>query len=80
MILRIWSTFCCSARSSFDAQCGDFFVGIAELVRSFVQVTDLSSDSLTQLLLYGDQDLCNDLNRNILELILRFIHDTNQFD
>ena len=43
------------------------------------QITDLSNDSLTQLLLYGDQDLSNELNRNILELTLRFIHETSRF-
>ena len=51
-----------------------------ELVRPFIQITDLSNDSLTQLLFYGDQDLSNDLNRNILELALRFIHKTGWFD
>ena len=33
-----------------------------------MQITDLSNDALTQLLLYGDQDLSYDLNKNILEL------------
>ena len=45
-----------------------------------ILITDLSNDSLTQLLLYGDQDLSTELNRNILELTLRFIHDTGRFD
>ena len=45
-----------------------------------VQVTDLSNDALTQLLLYGDQDLSYELNRNILQLTLRFIHETGRFD
>ena len=44
------------------------------------KLVSLSNDTLTQLLLYGDQDLSNDLNRNILELTLRFIHGTDQFD
>ena len=52
---------------------------VAELLRSFVQITDLSNDALTQLLLYGNQDLSNNLNRNILELTLRFIHETGSF-
>ena len=56
------------------------FARVAELLRSFVQITDLSNDALTQLLLYGNQDLSNDLNRNILELTLRFIHETGRFD
>ena len=65
---------------SFDAQRRDLFAGIVELIRPFIQITDLSNDSLTQLLLYGDQDLTDDLNRNILELTLRFIHETGRFD
>ena len=35
---------------------------------------------LTQFLLYGDQDLSYDLNKNILKLSLRFIHETDRFD
>ena len=31
-------------------------------------------------LLYGDHDLSNHLNRSILELTLRFIHETGRFD
>ena len=65
---------------TFDAQRWDLFAGIVELIRPFRQITDLSNDSLTQLLLYGDQDLSTELNRNILELTLRFIHDTGRFD
>ena len=65
---------------SFDAQRRDLFAGIVELIRPFRQITDLSNDSLTQLLSYGDQDLSNELNRNILELTLRFIHETGRFD
>ena len=65
---------------SFDAQRRDLFAGIVELIRPFRQITDLSNDSLTHLLLYGDQDLSNDMNRNILELTLRFIHETGRFE
>ena len=65
---------------SFDAQRRDLFAGIVELIRPFIQITDLSNDSLIQLLLYGDQDLTDDLNRNILELTLRFIYETGRFD
>ena len=54
--------------------------GMVELLRLFVQITDLSNDALTQLLLYGDQDLSYDLNKNILELTLRFIRETGRFD
>ena len=62
-----------------------FFSAVAQcyLVSAHLPVeaiTDLSNDSLTQLLLYGDQDLTDDLNRNILELTLRFIQETGRFD
>ena len=65
---------------SFDAQRQDLLAGMVELLRPFVQITDLSNDALTQLLLYGDQDLSYDLNKNILELTLRFIRETGRFD
>ena len=65
---------------SFDAQRRDLFAGIVELIRPFRQIADISEDSLIQLLLYGDRDLSNELNRNILELTLRFIHETGRFD
>ena len=48
-----------SLRPSFDARRRDLVAEIAELVRPFVQPTDLSSDSLAQLSLYVDQDLSN---------------------
>ena len=47
---------------SFDLQRRDLLAGIVELLRPFVQIASLSNDALTQLLLYGDQDLSNDLN------------------
>ena len=65
---------------SFDLQRRDLLAGTVELLRPFVQIASLSNDALTQLLLYGDQDLSNDLNKNILELSLRFIHKTGRFD
>ena len=65
---------------SFDVQRRDLFAGIVELIRPFRQITDLSNDSLTQLLLHRDQDHSNELNRNILELTLRFNHETGRFD
>ena len=65
--------------SSFDVQ-RQGPSGMIELLRPFVQITDLSNDALTQLLLYGDQDLSNDMNRSILELTLRFLYETGRFD
>ena len=65
---------------SFDLQRRDLLAGIVKLLRPFVQIANLSNDARTQLLLYGDQDLSNDLNKNILELTLTFIHETGRFD
>ena len=65
---------------SFDVQRQDLLAGSAELLRPVVQIPDLSNDALTQLLLYGDNDLSNNVNRSILELTLRFIHETGRFD
>ena len=65
---------------SFDVQRQDLLAGIAELLRPVVQIADLSNGALTQLLLYGDNDLSNNLNRSILELTLSFIHETGRFD
>ena len=65
---------------SFDVQRQDLLAEIVELLRPFLQITDLSNDVLVKLLLYGDQDLSYDLNRKILELTLRYIHETGRFD
>ena len=65
---------------SFDVQRQVLLAGIVESLRPVVQIADLSNDALIQLLLYGDHDLSNDLNRSILELTLRFIHETGWFD
>ena len=65
---------------SFDVQRRDLLAEIVELLRPFVQITNLSNDALTQLLLYGDQDLSYDLNKNMLKFSLRFIHETGCFD
>ena len=64
---------------SFDVQRQDFLAGIAELLRPVKQIADLSNDALTQLWLYGDHDLSNDLNRNILELTKCFFCQTGRF-
>ena len=65
---------------SFDVQHQDLLAGIVEVLRPFLQITDLSNDVLVQLLLYGDQNLSYDLNRKILEFTLRYIHETGRFD
>ena len=40
----------------------------------------LSNKDLTQLLLFGGKNLTNELNRKIIELKLRYIHNTGRFD
>ena len=64
----------------FDVQQQDLLAGIVELLRPFVQITDLSNDALTQLLPYGEQDLSYNLNKDILEFTLCFFHKTGHFD
>ena len=39
-----------------------------------------SNEVLAQLLLSGDENLPNDVNRNMLELTLRFIKETGRLD
>ena len=41
---------------------------------------DLANDCLLQLLLYGDKDFPDLVNRHVLELPLNFIHKTGRFD
>ena len=71
--------FCCSALH-FDVQRQDLLGGIVELLRPVAQIADLCNEALTQLLVYGDQDLSNDLNRGILELTLRLFNETGRVD
>ena len=42
--------------------------------------TDLSNEFLMQILLYGDNDFLDSLNKDILLLTLRFIHEIGRFD
>ena len=65
---------------SFDDQRRDLLAGIEELLRPFVQITNLSNNALTQLLLCGDKDLSCEVNRDIHGLTLRFIRETGWFD
>ena len=65
---------------SFDDQRRDLLAGIEELLRPFVQIANLSNDTLTQLLLYGDKDLSYGMNSDILRLTIHFIRETGRFD
>ena len=65
---------------SFDVQRRDLLAGVSQLVRLFVQINSLSNIVLKKLLLYGDKDFSENINKNILELTLNFIHKTGRFD
>ena len=55
---------------SFDFQRRDL-AGIVELLRPFVQITNLPNYALMQLLLSGDQYLSYDLNRKLEQKFTR---------
>ena len=63
---------------SFDIQRQDLLAGVAELLRQFVQIGTLPNNVLVEYFLYGNEELSNDVNRNILEHTLKFIHTTGQ--
>ena len=64
---------------SFVAQRRDILAKVAELLHPFLNFTNLSNEALVQLLLHGDNDLPDDLNRTILQLTLRFIYEIGRF-
>ena len=63
----------------FDLQRQNLLAGIYALLRPLGYV-NLKNDALLQILLYGDDDFPNSLNRHILELTLQFIHETGRFE
>ena len=63
---------------SFDNQRQDLLAGVSELLRPFVQIETLPNNVLVQYLLYGNEELPNDVNRTILEHTLNFIHATGR--
>ena len=64
---------------SFDVHRRDLLAGIFSFLRPFGYV-DFENEFLLQLLLYGDKNLSNSVNRHIVELTSNFIHKTGQFD
>ena len=64
---------------SFAVQRQNPLAEILPLLRPF-GYANLSNKVLTQLLLYGDKNILNDVNRNILELTLQFIKETGRLD
>ena len=57
----------------------DLLTEVTDLLRPFIDFTNLSNETLVQLLLYGDSDLPNDVNRTILELTLCFVYENRPF-
>ena len=64
---------------SFVVQRQNLLAEILPLLQPF-GYANLSNELQAQLLLYGDENLPNDVNRNILELTLRFIKETGRLD
>ena len=65
---------------SFDVQRRHLLAGVSVLLQQFVEINSLPNDVLVQILLYGDKDLSNEINKSIFELTLVFIHNTGRFD
>ena len=65
---------------SFDVQRRHLLAGVSVLLQQFVEINSLPNDVLVQILLYGDKNLSNEINKSILELTLVFIHNTGRFD
>ena len=64
---------------SFDVPRGDLLAGISALLRPLGH-TNPSHEFLIRISLYGDKDFPASLNKDILLLTLRFIHETGRFD
>ena len=66
---------------SFDVQRRHLLVGVSLLLRPFVEINAPPPNGvLVQILLYGDKELSNEINKNILALTLVFIHNRGWFD
>ena len=61
---------------AFEIQRRNLLAGI----RPFVQINSLSNNILVEILLYGDKDFSDDVNKTILELTIKFINETGRFD
>ena len=64
---------------SFDEERRDLLAGVFSLLRPYGYINS-SNNFLTKLSLYGDKGLSNDVNRDILQLTLQYIHKTGRFD
>ena len=59
---------------SFDIERQDLLAGVSELLRPLIPIETLANNVLVKYLLYGNKELSNDVNRNILKHTLNFIH------
>ena len=64
---------------SFDEERHDPLAGVSLLLRPF-GYTNPPNKIPTEHLLYGDKDLPNNVNRDILQSTLQYIHQTGRFD
>ena len=64
---------------SFAVQRQNLLAQILPLLRP-LGYANFSNEVLAQILLYGDENLPNDVNRNILELTLKLIQETGRLD
>ena len=64
---------------SFQESRRDLLADVSFLLQP-LGFANLSNDALLQILLYGDKDFPDDLDKNILLLTLRFIPRTGRFD
>ena len=64
---------------SFDMHGKDLSARVTDLLLPFVEIINLRSHLLIHLLLHGDQNFPNELNKHVIELTLRFIHEIGRF-
>ena len=65
--------------TSFAEPRRELLTGVLALLRPYGYVKT-SSEALMKVLLYGDKNLPNDLNKSILLLTLNFMHKTGRLD
>ena len=65
---------------SFDIQRRGLLAGVLARIQRPFGLNDLSNKVLTQLLMYGNEDIPDETNRNVLQLTLCFICETGRFD
>ena len=61
---------------AFEIQRPNLLAGI----QPFVQINSLSNNILVEILLCGDKDFSDDVNKTILGLTIKFINETGRFD